>query len=52
MKGGKFHLPDPSYTAAFVVGVILFALFWKIMFGVSSSVVILAAMERRKKSGS
>jgi hypothetical protein len=44
MKGRKFHLPNPSYIAAFVIGVILFTLFWKALFGASSNIVVLAGM--------
>ena len=44
MKLPKIHMPNLSYIAAFVIGVILFALFWKMLFGSASSPVVLAGM--------
>ncbi len=44
MKSTGIHLPNLSYIAAFVIGVILFATIWKIFFGAASSMVVLAGM--------
>ena len=44
MKHAKIHMPTLSYIAAFVIGMILFALFWKMLFGSASSPVVLAGM--------
>lgn len=44
MKLSKIHMPNLSYIAAFVIGVILFAFFWKMLFGSASSPVVLAGM--------
>lgn len=44
MKHERIHIPNPSYIAAFVIGVILFASVWKAWFGSASSVVVLAGM--------
>ena len=44
MKGSGFHLSNVSYLAAFVIGVILFAMFWKNMFGVVSGTMLLVGM--------
>ena len=44
MKHEKIHMPNISYIAAFVIGVILFAVFWKMMFNSASSVAVLAGM--------
>jgi len=44
MKGKKKHLPNLAYIAAFVIGVILFASFWKTWFGRASNAVVLAGM--------
>jgi len=44
MKCKRIHIPDLSYIAAFVIGVILFALIWKAWFGSASSAVVLAGM--------
>lgn len=44
MKHEKIHMPNLSYIAAFVIGVILFAVFWKMMFGSAPSLVVLAGM--------
>lgn len=44
MKLPKIHMPNLSYIAAFVIGVILFAVFWKMLFGSASSLVVLAGM--------
>jgi predicted membrane-bound spermidine synthase len=44
MKHARIHLPNLSYVAAFVIGVILFAWFWKAWFGSASSSIIVAGM--------
>lgn len=44
MKHQKIHMPALSYIAAFVIGVILFAILWKGFFGSASSLMILAGM--------
>jgi hypothetical protein len=42
MKRNKHHLI--SYLAALVIGVILFAVFWKTFFGSASSPVVIAGI--------
>lgn len=44
MKHEKIHMPNLSYIAAFVIGVILFGVLWKMLFGSASSAVVLAGM--------
>jgi glucan phosphoethanolaminetransferase (alkaline phosphatase superfamily) len=44
MKHARIHFPNLSYIAAFVIGVILFASFWKTRFGSASSSIVLAGM--------
>lgn len=44
MKHERIHLPNLSYVAAFVIGVILFASFWKAWFGSASSSIVVAGM--------
>jgi len=44
MKHTKIHMPNFSYIAAFVIGVILFALFWKMFFGSASTLMVLVGM--------
>jgi hypothetical protein len=44
MKHEKNHITNLSYIAAFVIGVIFFAVFWKAWFGSASSAVVLAGM--------
>ena len=44
MRRERIHIPNLSYIAAFVIGVILFASIWKVWFGSTSSIVILAGM--------
>lgn len=44
MKHEKIHMPNLSYIAAFFIGVILFAVIWKMLFGSASSAVVLAGM--------
>ncbi len=44
MKHERIHIPNLSYIAAFVIGVILFALICKAWFGSASSAVVLAGM--------
>jgi len=44
MKHQKIHMPVLSYIAAFVIGVILFAIFWKTLMGAASNAVVLASI--------
>jgi len=44
MKHQRIHMPSLSYIAAFIIGVILFAVFWKTLMGTASSMVVLAGM--------
>jgi hypothetical protein len=44
MKQARISIPSLSYIAAFVIGVILFVVFWKMLFGSASSLVVLAGM--------
>jgi predicted membrane-bound spermidine synthase len=44
MKHERTHIPNLSYIAAFVIGVILFASIWKTWFGLASSTVVLTGM--------
>jgi len=44
MKHERIHMPTLSYIAAFVIGVILFAVFWKTLMGAASSAIVLAGM--------
>lgn len=44
MKHEKIHIPNLSYIAAFVIGVILFAVFLRMLFGSASSLVVFAGM--------
>jgi hypothetical protein len=44
MKHEGIHIPNFSYIAAFVIGVVLFSSIWKIWFGSASSAVVLAGM--------
>jgi glucan phosphoethanolaminetransferase (alkaline phosphatase superfamily) len=44
MKHVSIHMPNLSYIAAFIIGVILFASFWKKWFGSASSSIIIAGM--------
>jgi tetrahydromethanopterin S-methyltransferase subunit E len=44
MKHARIHMPNLSYVAAFIIGVILFASFWKSLFGSASSSIVLAGM--------
>lgn len=44
MKVSRIHLPNISFIAAFVIGVILFAAILKSLFGTASSAMILAGM--------
>lgn len=44
MKPQKIHMPALAFISAFVVGVILFATFWEMLFGSASGLVILAGM--------
>jgi len=44
MKPERTHMPNISYIAAYVIGVILFAVFWKTMFNSASSAAVLAGM--------
>lgn len=44
MKHTKIHMPNISYIAAYIISVILFAVFWKMMFNSASSAAVLAGM--------
>ncbi len=44
MKHQRIHMPTLSYIAAFVIGVILFAVIWKGIFGSATSAMVLAGM--------
>ena len=44
MKHQRIHMPALAFISAFVIGVILFATFWKILFGSASGLVVLAGM--------
>jgi hypothetical protein len=44
MKGSQIHFSTYSFLAAFIIGVILFATFWKSWFGSASGGVVLAGM--------
>ncbi|NOT03147.1 MAG: hypothetical protein HOP27_00960 [Anaerolineales bacterium] len=44
MKHQRIHVPNLSYMAAFVIGVILFASIWKSWFGSASNAVVFAGM--------
>lgn len=44
MKHERLHNPNLSYIAALVIGVILFAVIWRMMFGSASSAMVLAGM--------
>ena len=44
MKHERIHIPNLSYLAAFVIGVIMFASIWKAWFGSASSAALLAGM--------
>ena len=44
MKHARLYLPNLSYVAAFVIGVILFASFWKTWFGSASTSIVVAGM--------
>jgi amino acid permease len=44
MKKESIHFPNLAYIAAFVIGVILFAAFWKAIGGAASSAAVLAGM--------
>jgi hypothetical protein len=44
MKQARIRIPSLSYIATFVIGVILFASFWKMWFGSASSTVVLAGI--------
>ena len=44
MKQQRIHMPNLSYIAAFVIGVILFATIWRSFFGSASSLLVLAGM--------
>lgn len=44
MKNAKVHMHNFSYIAAYVIGVILFAVFWKMMFNSAASAAVLAGM--------
>ena len=44
MKHEKIHMPNLSYIAAFVIGVIIFAVLWRMLFGSASGLMVLAGM--------
>jgi hypothetical protein len=44
MKHSKIHMPNLSYIAAFVIGVILFGLLWKMLAGAATNTLVLAGM--------
>jgi hypothetical protein len=44
MKVSRIHFPNISFIAAFVIGVILFAVFMKSLFGTASSSMVVAGM--------
>jgi len=44
MKHARIHLPNLSYVAAFIIGVIIFATIWRAWFGSASSSIVLAGM--------
>ncbi len=44
MKASRIHFSNISFIAAFVIGVILFAVLMKSIFGAASSAMVLAGM--------
>jgi membrane-bound metal-dependent hydrolase YbcI (DUF457 family) len=44
MKSIRFEMSTVSFLCAFVIGVILFAVIWKIFLGSASNSVVLAGM--------
>ena len=44
MKHARIHMPNLSYVAAFIIGVIIFATIWRAWFGSASSSIVLAGM--------
>jgi hypothetical protein len=44
MKVSRIHFPNISFIAAFVIGVILFGVFVKSLFGAASSAMVLSGM--------
>lgn len=44
MKHEKIHMPNLSYIAAFVIGVIFFAVLWRMLFGSASGLMVLVGM--------
>jgi xanthosine utilization system XapX-like protein len=44
MKRVRIHLPNLAYVATFIIGIILFASFWKAWFGPASSTIVLVGM--------
>ena len=44
MKASRIHFSNISFIAAFVIGVILFAVFMKSLFGTASSAMVLSGM--------
>lgn len=44
MKASRIHFSNISFIAAFVIGVILFAMFMKSLFGIASSAMVLSGM--------
>ncbi|MBN8579229.1 MAG: hypothetical protein J0L96_01065 [Anaerolineae bacterium] len=44
MKASRIHFSNISFIGAFVIGVILFAVFMKSLFGTASSAMVLSGM--------
>jgi len=44
MKSKRIHISALAFISAFVIGVILFTTFWKMLFGSASGLVVLAGM--------
>ncbi|MCK6568206.1 MAG: hypothetical protein AB1509_01220 [Chloroflexota bacterium] len=44
MKHEKIHMPNLSYIAAFVIGMIFFAVLWRMLFGSASGLMVLVGM--------
>lgn len=44
MKASRIYFSNISFIAAFVIGVILFAVFMKSLFGTASSAMVLSGM--------
>jgi len=44
MKSERIHISALAFISAFVIGVILFTTFWKMLFGSASGLVVLAGV--------